>query len=60
MRIVYECGYDGKECENYRVKLDKNGNVIEPKFKCYEEHKCSRCYFMGEPWARIVFKSDKN
>ena len=54
MKVIYECGYDGKKCELYKVKLDKEGNVKEQKFEC--QGKCDRCHFMGEPWARVVMK----
>lgn len=58
MRIIYECGYDGNECEKYKVKLDENGNIKPQCFEC-DKNGCERCYFMGKPWARISLKDDK-
>lgn len=57
MRVIYKCGYDGQECCKYKVKLDENGKVIKQELKC-EENGCDRCYFMGKPWANVVFAYD--
>ena len=62
MKVIYECGYDGNECENYKVELDSEGNVIEKEFKCClyftndGQVQCDRCYFSGKPWTRVVLK----
>ncbi len=58
MRVVYVCGYDGCECEKYKVRLDHNGRVIPPEVKC-NLTECDRCYFMGEPWVRIEIQKDE-
>ena len=51
MRIIYECGCDGKECERHKVVIGENGNVIEAKMeRC---NGCKRNNFIGEPWIRI-------
>ena len=57
MKIVNVCGYDGKICEKYRVKLDKDGTVKEEKIKC-DLNMCERCHFMGKPWVRLEIKDD--
>lgn len=62
MKVFYECGYDGEPCENYKVELDDEGNIVEKDIKCSlyftndGQVQCERCYFASHPWARVVMR----
>ena len=51
-RVVYICGYDGKVCEKYKVRLNDDGEVVDQQINCTMAD-CDRCGFIGNPWVRL-------